>query len=292
MTVISDKTILITGGASGIGRQLALKMAAQGGRIVLWDLDQSRMDDTLAEIRKARSQEHRGYRCDVSRREQVYEMAERVVGDVGAIDILINNAGCVSGKQFLECDDQQIQRTIEVNTLAHFWTVKAFLPPMLEAGGHIVTVASAAGVIGVSGLADYCASKWAAVGFNESLRVELRRSFPGVKTTVVCPYFVNTGMFDGVRSRVSWLLPILDEEVVADRILHAIRRNRAQVFLPRNVGFLPLLRIMPARWFDAFASLLGINRAMETFVGSACDKMTDLPDGETTREFPDTDTLG
>jgi all-trans-retinol dehydrogenase (NAD+) len=268
MTQISGKTILITGGASGIGRQLALKSARQGARVVLWDLNQEATHRTLEELRQAGPEEPCGYACNVADRKQVYDTAQRVYREVGHVDVLVNNAGCVSGMPFLDCTDEQIRQTIEVNTLAHFWTVKAFLPQMIEAGtGHIVTVASAAGVIGVVGLADYCASKWAAVGFNESLRVELKKTARHVRTTVVCPYFANTGMFEGVRSRVNWLLPILEEEVVADRIYRAIRRNRAQVFLPPLVGFVPLLRVLPASWFDALSNLLGINSTMETFVG-------------------------
>lgn len=285
MTKISGKTILITGGASGIGRQLALKAARQGGRIVLWDLDQDAMGGTLEELRQEGAEGPQGYVCNVADRNQVYETAELVRREVGSVDVLVNNAGCVSGKRFLDCSDEQIERTLEVNTLAHFWTVKAFLPQMIEADrGHVVTIASAAGVIGVAGLADYCASKWAAVGFNESLRVELRQAAPNVRTTVVCPFFVNTGMFDGVRSQVSWLLPILDEERVADRILRAILRNRAQVFLPPIVGFVPLLRVLPASWFDALSNLLGINRTMETFVGRGSDTDSGLPCGESSRE--------
>lgn len=268
MTQISGKIVLITGGASGIGRRLALGAARQGARVVLWDLDEEAMNGTLDEVRQAGSEESCGYCCNVADRDIVYETAERVGREVGRVDVLINNAGYVSGKRFLDCSDEQVQRTLEVNTIAHFWTVKAFLPAMIDAGaGHIVTIASAAGVIGVAGLADYCASKWGAVGFNESLRVELRQTAPGVRTTVVYPFFVNTGMFDGVRSRVSWLLPILNEQRVADRILKAIARNRAQLFLPPLVGFVPLLRVMPATWFDALSNLLGINRAMDTFVG-------------------------
>ena len=250
-------------------------MARQGGRIVLWDLDQDRMAQTLDELRQAGPQEPHGYVCNVADREQVYATAETVCQEVAPVDVLINNAGYVSGKRFLDCTDEQVQKTLEVNTLAHFWTVKAFLPQMIEADtGHIVTIASAAGVIGVAGLADYCASKWAAVGFNESLRVELKQAAPNVKTTVVCPFFVNTGMFDGVRSRASLLLPILDEQRVADRIVRAINRNRAQLFLPPLVGLVPLLRALPASCFDALSNLLGINRTMDTFVGRHADNAT------------------
>ena len=93
--------------------------------------------------------------------------------------------------------------------------------------GHIVTVASAAGLIGTARETDYAASKFAAVGFDEALRQELRRSAPGVRTTVVCPYYIDTGMFKGVKTRFPLLLPVLKEQEVADRVLKAVRRNQA-----------------------------------------------------------------
>ena len=92
--------------------------------------------------------------------------------------------------------------------------------------GHIVTIASASGLIGVARLADYASSKWAAVGFDESLRAELSKVAPGVMTTVVCPFYINTGMFRGVRSRFPFLLPILEEDDVARRVVHAIQTDR------------------------------------------------------------------
>jgi all-trans-retinol dehydrogenase (NAD+) len=174
----------------------------------------------------------------------------------------------VSGNALLECNDEAIQRTMAVNTLALFWTCKAFLPDMIRMQtGHIVTVASAAGVIGVRKLVDYCTSKWAAVGFDESLRMELHETAPNVKTTIVCPYYIDTGLFAGVTTRFSWLLPILKEDRVAQRIVEAIARNQRRLVMPPLVCWVPLLRILPIRWFDALASFLGINCSMEHFTG-------------------------
>lgn len=130
----------------------------------------------------------------------------------------------MSGKKITEINDKSIQKTIEVNQIAHHWTVKAFLNSMIERNsGHIVTVASAAGHIGVSGLVDYCSSKFGAIGFNESLRNELKSKNYKIKTTCICPYYINTGMFDGVKTKFSFLLPLLDEKYVANRIINAIR---------------------------------------------------------------------
>lgn len=126
------------------------------------------------------------------------------------MDIVINNAGVVSGRAFCELDDRQIELTMAVNAMAPMWVTKAFLPAMMERdSGHIVTVASATGLLGAPRLVDYCASKHASVGFMEALRVELKRLGSSVCTTTICPGIIDTGMFDGATSSFP-LLAILD----------------------------------------------------------------------------------
>ena len=270
MTEIARKTVLITGGASGIGRQMAIRLARAGGNIVIWDINQANLDKVLDELRSAGDRAARGYICDVSDREQVYAVAEKVKSEVGAVDILINNAGIVSGQRFLDLPDDKIERTFKVNALGLFWVTKAFLPHMVERNaGHVVNVASSAGFVGVSKLTDYSASKWAAVGFDESLRVELRKIAPGVHTTVVCPFFIDTGMFAGAKSRFSFLLPILKEAEVADAVVDGVRKNRQRLMLPPMVYLIPPLRLLPLRVFDALADFLGVNMSMDEFVGRA-----------------------
>jgi all-trans-retinol dehydrogenase (NAD+) len=272
LTEIAGRNVLITGGASGIGRRLALKLARLGANLALWDLHADNLAAAVDQVKRATGRIARGYVCDVSDREGVYAAASQVKSEVGAIHILVNSAGVVTGKPFLQCSDEAIQRTLAVNTLALFWTCKSFLPDMIRAGfGHVVTVASAAGIVGVPRLSDYCASKWAAVGFDESLRAELKQTAPGVKTTIVCTHYVNTGMFRGVRSRFPWLLPILKEDVVAERIVQAIRRNRPRVWMPPLVYLVPLLRVLPVDLFDAIATFLGVHSAMDEFAGRAGD---------------------
>ena len=139
--------------------------------------------------------------------------------------------------------------------------------PNLYRSGHVVTIASAAGVVGTSRLVDYCASKHAAVGFDESLRLELRRLGTKVTTTVVCPFYISTGMFEGVKTRFRLLLPILTPEYAVDRILDAIRRNRPRLIMPRLVYVTWLGRLLPVRLFDAIMEFLGVNRSMDEFVG-------------------------
>lgn len=268
MTEIAGSHVLVTGGASGIGRLVALRMAALGARVSVWDIRREALDVVVAELAKTGSAPAHGFLCDVSRRPEVYRVAAETRAAGGPVDVLVNNAGVVSGRPLLELPDEKIEATFAVNTLSLFWTSKAFLPAMLERGrGHLVTIASASALIGVARLSDYAASKWAAMGFDESLRAELRRSAPGVRTTVVCPYYIDTGMFRGVKSRFPRLLPILREDDVAARIVRAVQRDQRRLVLPPLVRLLPLLRILPVGAFDGIASFLGVNASMDEFEG-------------------------
>jgi all-trans-retinol dehydrogenase (NAD+) len=262
---------VITGGASGMGRRVALECALRGADVVLWDIDAARLAAVAGEIEAAGGSARTDV-CSVADREQVYRTARAVEQERGFVDVVVNSAGVVSGAPFLELTDAQIERTFDVNTLALYWTTKAFLPHMVERNrGHIVTIASASGYIGVSRLVDYAASKWAAIGFDES----------GVKTTVVCPYYVNTGMFTGVKSRFSWLLPILEEGEVSRRIAEAIEHERPRVTMPWPIFLLPLMRVLPVPVMDALANFLGVNVSMDEFVGRRRD--ADLPRPEAQR---------
>lgn len=264
MTDLAGKRVLITGAASGIGRLTAAKIAASGAHVILWDLNREALEAFGRELEK-RGERATTYRCDVSDRSEVYATARRVLDECGGVDVLVNNAGVVSGRPLLEISDEHIERTFAVNTLALFWTVRAFLPGMIERGaGHIVTIASAAGVVGTAKQTDYSASKHAAVGFDDALRVELRTQGHPIRTTVVCPYYISTGMFAGVRSRV---LPVLKPDRVASAIVRAIRRNRARVFLPRIVRTIYLARLLPTGVFDALMRVIGVHRTMDAFHG-------------------------
>jgi all-trans-retinol dehydrogenase (NAD+) len=267
MSEITGRHILITGGASGIGRLMARKLAGLGARISVWDIDREKLDKVVAELASG-AEPARGFRCDVSKREEVYRVAAETTAAAGPVDILINNAGIVSGRSFLELPDAQIEATFAINTLSLFWVTKALLPQMIERGrGHIVTIASASALVGVAKLADYAASKWAAMGFDESLRVELRQIAPAIQTTVVCPYYIDTGMFRGVKSRFPRLLPILDENDVAARIVDCIQRDKRRLLMPPAVHLLPLLRMLPVGAFDWIATFLGVNASMDEFKG-------------------------
>ena len=263
MKTPSFTTALVTGGASGIGRLLAFQLAQAGTRVTVWDRNPQALAALEAEALAA-GLAVTGTVCDISDAAQVYAKAQ----EVGPIDLLVNNAGVVSGKTLLETPDDKIRQTFAVNTLALFWTAKAFLPGMVERNrGHIVTISSAAGIIGVTGLADYSASKFAAVGFDEALRMELGRAKSRVRTTVVCPFFIDTGMFAGVTTRFPLLLPILKPDRVAKTIFRGISRGKRRIVLPWFVNTVFWMRIFPVGLFDAVTGFFGINHSMDHFTG-------------------------
>ena len=261
---IDGARVLITGAGSGIGRLMALDAAARGAaEILIWDLSADSGVAVRDEITAVGGQA-RSFEVNVADSAQVETVAERT----GPVDILINCAGIVTGKKLLDADADAIRRVYDVNTLALYWTTKAFLPGMLERDrGAVVTIASAAGLTGVARQTDYSASKWAAVGFTESLRSELRAEGSRVGTLVVCPFYINTGMFDGVRTKFPRLLPILEETDVSTRVLNAIESGREQLVMPPLVRLVPGVRLLPTRAFDTVMDFLGVNQTMDHFTG-------------------------
>jgi all-trans-retinol dehydrogenase (NAD+) len=267
MTRLAGSTVLVTGAARGLGRQLALQAARRGARIVAWDLDGPGLDALAGELGEALAA---ATVVDVTDIGSVAAGVDAVPRGADGVDVVVNNAGVVSGDRLVDLRPEQIERTFAVNVLALYWVTKAFLPAMLRRDrGHVVTMASAAGLVGVARQTDYSASKHAAVGFMESLRAELRRDGAHVRTTTVCPFYIDTGMFAGARTKVPWLLPILHEPDVAAKILRAVERDRGMLRLPPVVGSLSIGRILPTPIFDRLMDLMGVNVSMDEFVGRA-----------------------
>lgn len=129
------------------------------------------------------------------------------------------------------------------NEISSRQTVKAFLPDMMEINrGHIVTVGSVAGLLGTYGCTDYSGTKFACVGFHESLYTELKtHGYDKINLTLVCPYYINTGMFSGVKPR---LMPMLEPDYVADQITSSVQKNEVNCTLPGSVRML-----LPLKWW-------------------------------------------
>ncbi|XP_041777479.1 short-chain dehydrogenase/reductase family 16C member 6 [Anopheles merus] len=243
---VSGQVVLITGGGGGVGRQLALNFARLRARVVIWDINKDALQGTVDAL------EAEGYRCraylvDISERERVYEAAKKVKQEVGNVQVLINNAGIVACRTLWDLSDKAIESTYAVNILSHYWTTRAFLPEMMNGNsGHIVTVSSVTGLLGTYGCTDYSATKFACVGFHESLYSELKtHGYDNIHMTLVCPYYINTGMFAGCKPR---LFPMLEPKYVADSMVRSILKNEVNCTLPDHVRmFLPLKCLLPAK---------------------------------------------
>ena len=282
---LRGRVVLVTGGGGGVGREAAIAFAQQGARVLLWDLFPAALDDSAAAIRAAvPGADVRTTVVDLCDREAVYAAADAAQRqrwgggqregegerEGGGVFCVVNNAGIVTGAPLLEIPDANIERTFAVNTLAHFWTVKAFLPAMLRRGGdgHIVTLASVAGLIGSARLTDYSASKFAAVGFHEALRAELRAmggAGARVGVSLVCPAHIATKLFDGFKQP---FVPSLTAREVADAMVNAVRERRAMTVLPAMVRpTLVAKALLPTAVIESINSLVGLDNTMSRFNG-------------------------
>lgn len=299
--------MLITGAGSGIGRALALRCAELRAReLLLWDrsekaLEESRQAILGQETNQRETASHqpaplpkiRTFVVDVSEAGEIEEAARRIMsnqedvpatselqGSQGAQvaenattiqdvpDILINCAGITTGDYFHTLRPDAIEQTIRVNVTGSMLVARAFLPTMIQRrSGHIVNIASASSYIGVPRLSVYAASKWAVLGWSESLRVEMKELGVPITITAILPSFINTGMFDGVKAPK--LVPLLETEDIVEKILWSIEKRKTIVQAPFMVRAVPFLKVMlPQTAFDWVAGrLLGVYRSMDEFRG-------------------------
>ncbi|CAG9865520.1 unnamed protein product [Phyllotreta striolata] len=261
---LAGKTALITGGAGGVGRELVLRLAKHGLTVIVWDNNEKALDKLKSDLSKKDFTIHT-YTVDISDRELVYKNAKFVKEEFGPVDILINNAGVVCGQTFLDIPDYMIEKTFKVNVISHYWTTKSFLPDMMKRrSGHIVTVGSLTGLLGMYKCVDYSASKFATIGFHESLMTELKaHGHHKIKMSLICPYFINTGMFDGCKPRN---MPMLEPKDVARRIITAIKRDEVFVTLPGFARYtLPLKHFLP--WKLTWALVIKVIQMPQSMMG-------------------------
>jgi short-subunit dehydrogenase len=272
MKSAKGQRVLVTGAASGMGRLFAERaIAEEASAVVLWDVDEPALNATLAEL-DGRPTELSGYVVDVADADGVADTAAAVLEDVGRIDVLVNNAGVVRGnKYFWETDlADDTKFTIDVNTLAPMYVAHQFLPEMIAAPGEcrMLNLASAAGFIPNPRMAVYAASKWAVIGWSDSVRLELKQAgFAHVKVTTVCPYYVRTGMFDGARSAP--LLPLLEPADVVEEAWTGMLAGRPFVVMPKTVMLSEVLKgVVPTGVRDFIADhIIGVYHTMEDFTG-------------------------
>ena len=274
MRSVKGKRVLVTGGAMGMGRLFAERaIAEQAAAVVLWDVNEAALNDTLNELADSAT-EISGYIVDVADAEEVAGTAAAVLDDLKGIDVLINNAGVVRGnKYFWETDlEHDTKATIDINTLGPMYVAHEFLPAMIAEPGEcrMLNLASAAGFTPNPRMAVYAASKWAVIGWSDSVRLELKQAGLGhVKVTTVCPYDVRTGMVDGARSAP--LLPILDPADVVEEAWGAMLAGRPFVVMPKTVMLSEMLKgVVPTSVRDFIADhVIGVYHTMDDFTGRA-----------------------
>ncbi|KAF2036658.1 NAD(P)-binding protein [Setomelanomma holmii] len=249
---LADEVIVITGGVDGLGGLLAETYGMRNANIAV--LDTKEVDQDEAEDKGVLY-----YKCDVSDAKQVESAAAKIVEDLGAPTILINNAGIVHKKSILDTSMEEVEQTFRVNTLSHFITLRTFLPHMIREGrGTIVTISSVLGHLGAANLSAYTASKAALLALHHSLRAELAQmpEAAEIKTVLVTPGQMSTKMFADVKAPSNFFAPTATPAEIGKNIIRLIERGESgEVAIPlysQYVGFFSILPVgiqhMIRRW--------------------------------------------
>lgn len=237
LTSWKDKTVVITGASSGMGRLLALRVAVEGARVALVARREDRLSEVAKGIREAGS-EALIVPCDISDPQQVASAAATIQNAFGPVDVLVNNAGYGGHFSFLEWDQADIVRMVQTNFLGTVYWTKALLPAMVEQHrGWVVFMASVAGKIGVPGESVYSATKFAMAGLAEALSVEVEDA--GVHVLTVCPGAIDTEFFsqeDRARMPDVALRSMIKPERVVDAVLDALARGKREITVPRAIA--------------------------------------------------------
>lgn len=267
----AGSVVVVTGAGMGMGELYAHRAVASGAPgVALWDIDREQVNRVAADLTRL-GVTARAYVVNVADRKAVAKAAAQTLADFGRVDVLINNAGIVRGKRFWEHDaESDIELTMQVNTLAPMWITRELLPAMMKSGrrARILNVASAAGTLANPGMSVYAASKWAMIGWSESLRLELEADkHPQITVTTFCPSYISTGMFAGARGPL--LTPIMTPKKAVDAAWNGLLAGRALVMKPWTVKLAMALRgVLPTRAWDVIAGrVFHVYSSMDAFTG-------------------------
>ncbi|OBJ84488.1 SDR family oxidoreductase [Mycobacterium asiaticum] len=250
MDRVRGRTVVVTGGARGIGFATAKALLVRGALVVIGDRDAGALRDAVAELSRAGAV--LGYPLDVADRDSFVDFLSLAKsGSDGGIDVLINNAGVMPVGSFTEQPAQAIRSALEVNLYGVLNGCQLVLPEMLaRRRGHIVNIASMAGVMAIPGQVVYAATKFGVVGLSVALADEFASH--GVQVTVVLPPFTRTDLIAGTKA--SGVGRPVEPDVVAAAIVGALDKPRTQVSVPRPARLVgPVVSMLGARgrrWFN------------------------------------------
>ncbi|XP_029724798.2 17-beta-hydroxysteroid dehydrogenase 13 [Aedes albopictus] len=230
---VTGQLVLITGGAGGLGREMAIKLANQGCNIIIVDVNLKLAEQTCEELRGKNVSTY-AFRADVSSYDEVRALMDTVYREIGPIDILINNAGLIHFTFLQDSTVEDIHRLIDVNVKGYIWTTKVVLDRMMERKrGHIVAISSLSGVHAFPWAVVYSTSKFAVNGFMAAMTEQLRlQGFADqIQTTCVCPYYIATRK-DIVEFLQKPRFKLLSTKYTAKIAVEGILRNESFVCVP------------------------------------------------------------
>lgn len=246
---LKDQVILITGAGGALGREMAVQLSGLGARLILADIDEVTLKESGTAVREAGG-EAVLYRCDVASDSSVADLREKIRLQVGQVQVVIHGAGIYYHKPLLEHSRQELERTLDINTLGTMAITQAFLGEMISSNsGHMVFISSILGVTGREMLAPYCASKFAVSGFADALTQELTSlGADGVHVTTIHPFIIANITDVTVDIRVPSIFRILSVKEAATTIIDAFRRNTADIFLPTQLKlFMRVNKLLPRK---------------------------------------------
>ncbi len=267
MSSVRLKRVLITGAAQGIGKAVAERFAAARAEVVLTDVNEQALEATRQELADGGAR-CRAWPLDVTDEAAIGQVRDRIHADAGTVDILVNNAGVVFGGPFLEVPLERHRQTYRVNVEGAVTMTHAFLPDLIAAPrGHLVNIASASGFVGLPNGSTYASSKWAVIGFSESIRLELKQlGHRHVDVTTVCPLFVDTGMFEGAQPPRT--THMLTPGELAAKVIEAVEQRKIWVLEPWLAKITPILKnCLPTGAADWLADLFGAMESMDAWKG-------------------------
>jgi all-trans-retinol dehydrogenase (NAD+) len=269
---LNGKTVIITGGAMGIGFATAKRLIHEGAIVTIWDINENELHNAKKELEKTGGKVF-SYVVDITDEEKIKQLVQKAITDMGRIDVLINNAGYVKKGNLIDQPFEVWEKTIDINLTSVIYLTQLVLPYMYQNNfGHIVNISSASGFLGVAGLSVYAATKWAVWGLTESLRFETMKANKNIKWTSIHPSYLAKGLFEGAKLNFlgNLIVPLVkSHDIIAKAIVEdALKKEKFCVRRPRSLRLAIILRgLLPDFLFQKIVLLMGVHKSMDEFKG-------------------------